>query len=164
MSSVFNKPRLALKRQALADFLAKIPQQEMEPDSFGWWILNVDGASRQVGVRLGPQLKASIGGVIEKAIRLNFPTSKNEVEYEAIIAGIDLEISVSLEKKIIRSDSQLEVGKVNGEYEIRDTRMTKYVSLVTLQLENFVLGDWSMSQEIQRKRQTLWQPWPCPYQ
>ena len=44
------KHLLALKGQVLtdflADFLAEIPQQEMEPNSSGWWTLNVDGASR----------------------------------------------------------------------------------------------------------------------
>ena len=29
----------------LADFLAEIPQQEMELDISGWWTLNMDGAS-----------------------------------------------------------------------------------------------------------------------
>ena len=45
---------------------------------------------------------------------------------------------MSLEKTFIRSNSQLVVGQVNGEYETRDQRMTKYVSLVTLRLGNFV--------------------------
>ena len=44
---------------------------------------------------LGLQLKAPIGEIIEQAIRLDFPDSNNEAEYEAIIAGIDLVISVS---------------------------------------------------------------------
>ena len=47
------RPRLALKEQVLAEFLAEIPQQEMEPDNSGWWTLNVDGASRQTGADLG---------------------------------------------------------------------------------------------------------------
>ena len=69
---------------------------------------------------------------------MDFPTSNNEAEYEAIIVGIDLAIFVSSEKIFIRSDSQLVVGQVNGDYETRDQRMTKYVSLVTLRLENFM--------------------------
>ena len=64
--------------------------------------------------------------------------SNNEVEYEAILAGIDLAISVSSEKIIIQSDSQLVVGQVNGEYETQDQRITKYVCLVKLRLESFV--------------------------
>ena len=42
---------------------------------------------------------------MEQAIRLEFPRFNNEAEYEAILAGIDLVISVSFEKIIIQSDS-----------------------------------------------------------
>ena len=69
---------------------------------------------------------------------MDFPASNKEAEYKAIIVGINLAIYVSSEKIIIRSDSQLVVGQVNGEYETRDERMTKYVSLVTLRLGNFM--------------------------
>ena len=106
------KPRLALKGQVLADFLAEIPQQEMELDGSDWWTLNVDGASLQMGAGLGLQLKAPTGEVIEQAIRINFSVSNNEAEYEAIIVGLDLAISVSLEKIYIQSDSQLVVGQI----------------------------------------------------
>ena len=89
----------------------------MDPVNAGWWILNVDDASRQTGTRVGLQLKAPTGERIEHAIRLDFPASNNETEYKAILAGINLATSVSLEKIIVRSDSQLVVGQVNGEYE-----------------------------------------------
>ena len=59
------KPRLVLKAQVLAYFLTEIPQQEMELDSSDWWTLNVDGASRQMGVGLGLHLKALTEEIIE---------------------------------------------------------------------------------------------------
>ena len=104
------KPRLALKGQVLADFLTEIPQQEMEPDGSGWWTPNVDDASRQMRAGLRLQLETLTGEIIEQDISLGFPTSNNEVEYEAIIARFDLAISVSSEKIIIRSDSKFVVG------------------------------------------------------
>ena len=97
----------------------------------------MDGASQHTGAVLGLQLEAPTGEVIEHAIRLDFPASNNEVEYEAIIAGLDLVISVSSGKIIIRSDFQLVVSQVNDEYETRDQHMTKYVSLVNLRLGSF---------------------------
>ena len=63
--------------------------------------------------------------------------SNNETEYEAILAEVDLATSVSSEKIIIRSDSQLIVAQVNEEYETRDQHMIKYVCLVKLRLESF---------------------------
>ena len=70
----------------------------------------MNGASRQTGAGVGLQLKAPTGERIEQDTRLDFPSSNNEGEYEAILACIVLAISVSLEKIIIQSDSQLVIG------------------------------------------------------
>ena len=80
----------------------------------------MNGASRETGAGLGLQLKSLTGEVIEQAIRFNFFAFNNEPEYEAIITGLDLAIFMSSEKIFVRSDSQLVVGQVNGEYETRD--------------------------------------------
>ena len=98
----------------------------------------MDDASRKMGAGVGLQLKAPTGERIEQAIRLDFLASNNEAEYEAILASIDLAISVSSKEIIIQSDSQLVVGQVSGEYKIRDQHMTKYVYLVKLRLESFM--------------------------
>ena len=92
----------------------------------------MDGASRQTGAGVGLQLKAPTEERIEHAIRLDFLVSNNEIEYEAILAGIDLAISVSLEKIIMQSDFHLVIGQVNGEYKTRDQCVTKYICLVKL--------------------------------
>ena len=86
----------------------------MDPDNAGWWILNVDGASLQMGDGVSLQLRVPTGERIEQAIWLDFPASNNESEYEAIVAGVDLANFVSLERLIIHNDSQLVVGQVNG--------------------------------------------------
>ena len=111
------KPRQAKKGQVLADFLVEIPQSRVSQGSMTWWILNVDGASRQTGAGISLQLKSSVGEIIEQAIRLGFGASNNESEYEAILAGIELVATVSADMLMIRSDSQLVVGQVNEEYE-----------------------------------------------
>ena len=97
----------------------------------------MDGASRQTGARVGFQLKAPIGEWVEQAIRLDFPTSNNETEYDAILVGIDLARSISSKKLLIRNDSQLVVGQVNEEYETRDQHMARYMGLVKQQLGSF---------------------------
>ena len=114
------KPRLAKKGQVLADFLAEVPQPETRSASSNWWILSKDGASRQIGADIGLQLKSPSGDKIEQAIRLSYSASNNESVYEAILAGIELAAALSMDKLIIRSDSQLVVGQVNVEYEFRD--------------------------------------------
>ena len=131
------KPRLAKKGQVLADFLAEIPQPETCPNNLNWWTLSVDGASRQTGACIGLQLNSPGGDKIKQAVRLGFITSNNESKYEAILAGVELATAISTDKLIIWSDSQLVVGQVNAEYESRDPRMAKYVTLVKQRLASF---------------------------
>ena len=66
----------------------------------------MDGVSRKMEVGVGFQLKALTGERIEQAIRLDFLASNNEVDYEAILAGINLAISISSEKIIIQSKKE----------------------------------------------------------
>ena len=73
----------------------------------------MDGTSLQMGVGVDLKLKALTRERIEQAIRLDFPASNNETEHEAILAGIDLAMSISSENLIILSGLQLAVGQVN---------------------------------------------------
>ena len=68
---------------------------------------------------------------------MGFSASNNELEYEAILDEIELAVTVSVYKLLIRSDSQLVVEQVNEEYESQDPRMEKYVSLVKQRLGIF---------------------------
>ena len=102
-----------------------------------WWILIADGASCQIGGDISLQLKSSVGERIEQAIRLGFSASNNKSEYEVIRVEIEQVATVSADRLLIRSDSQLVAGKVNEEYESRDPRMAKYVSLVKQRLDDF---------------------------
>ena len=108
------KPRLSKRGQVLADFLAELPQPNTRPNSKGWWTLCIDGASRQSGSGIGLQLTSPTGEKIEQAVRLGFDASNNELEYEALIAGIELALAVGVDSLLIQSDSQLVVGHINA--------------------------------------------------
>ena len=124
------KSRLSKKGQVLVDFIAEIPQPNASPNKTGRWTLRVDGASRQTGAGIGLQLTSPTGERIEHAVCLGFSATNNKSEYEAIIAGLELALAIGADSLSIQSDSQLVVGQVNVEYESKDPRMTKYVSLV----------------------------------
>ena len=89
----------------LANFIAELPQTEARPNSSDWWILNIDGASRQTGAGIGLQLRSPSGDKIEQAIGLEFSAFNNESEYEAILARLELAVTLSIGKLLVRSDS-----------------------------------------------------------
>ncbi|RVW14953.1 hypothetical protein CK203_109381 [Vitis vinifera] len=83
------------------------PNQHQESNEKEWWTLRVDGASRSSGSRVGLLLQSPAGEHLEQAIRLGFPASNNEAEYEAILSGLDLALALSVSKLRVYSDSQL---------------------------------------------------------
>ena len=67
---------------------------------------------------------------IECMIRLDFPTTNNEAEYEALVVGLDLTKAASAENMIVHCDFQVITSQINGEYKCRSERMKKYLEEV----------------------------------
>ena len=127
------QPRLSMKGQVMADFMVEYsqkPAQDNEPHKEEWWTLQVDGASRSSGSGVGLLLLSPTGEKLEQAIRLGFPVSNNEAEYEAILSGLDLVLALSVSKLRIYSDSQLVVRHVQEEYGAKDECMARYLTKV----------------------------------
>ena len=59
------------------------------------------------------------------------------MEYEALLAGLKLSKNMRIKNLIIKSDSQLIIGQVKGEYEAREDRMKKYLTFVQTLLSHF---------------------------
>ena len=110
----------------MADFVVESsqkPAQDKEPHKEEWWTLRVDEASRSSGSGVGLLLQSPMGEQLEQAIRLGFPASNNEVEYEAILFGLDLALALSVSKLRVYNDSQLVVRHMQEEYGAKDERM-----------------------------------------
>ena len=63
------------------------------------------------------------GDKIECMIRLDFPTTNNETEYEALVAGLDLAKAAYVENMIVHCNSQVITSQINGDYECKNERM-----------------------------------------
>ena len=50
-------------------------------------------------------------------VRLNFPTTNNETEYEALVAGLDLAKVARAASMVLHYDSQVITNQVNRDYE-----------------------------------------------
>jgi ribonuclease HI len=125
-------PRTAIKRQVLADFLVKfcnIPEAEELPKELTW-VLFVDGSSAQGKSGVGVLLRNPEGQEFGFAVKLDFVTTNNEAEYETIIAGLALSREMGATNVEIRSDSQVVVGQVQGQFEAQEDRMAKYLEQV----------------------------------
>ena len=78
------------------------------------WTLYVNGESNKNGSDAGMMLISPKGHKIHCALCFGFLTSKNEIEYEALIAGLCLVRELQVHCLKIYSDSQLVVNQVNN--------------------------------------------------
>ena len=70
------------------------------------------------------------GDTIECAICLQFLTTNNKAKYEAVLSSLNLAKSAGAELAVIHYDSQVVVGHINGNYEVKGECMKEYLSMV----------------------------------
>ncbi|GJW63801.1 reverse transcriptase domain-containing protein [Tanacetum coccineum] len=113
-------PRNAIKRQVLADFLNETPVGTKHMEIYSLvnedanleeWTIYTDGASSLKGVGAGLVLVDPAGVEYTYAIHLNFPSTNNEAEYEALL-----------------TDSKLVACQLNREFVTSSEGITKYLT------------------------------------
>ncbi|RDX93784.1 Retrovirus-related Pol polyprotein from transposon 17.6, partial [Mucuna pruriens] len=115
-----------VKAQALANFITKLTPDGPPTADKGDWYLSVNGSSNQAGSGAGVILEGPNGVLIEQSLHFNFRASNNQVEYEALLAGMRLARELDAKNLTAKSDSRLVTGQVNNEYQTRDPQLTKY--------------------------------------
>ena len=134
------QPRHAIKDQALADFIVEFTLscddiERMEDNKR--WVIHVDSSSTQHAGGIGVVLQSPKGDELKYKLRLQYQPTNNEVEYEALLKGLELAKFVEARSILILGDSQLVMGQVNGTYEAKEGRMKKYLEKVLLLVKKF---------------------------
>ncbi|XP_058726390.1 uncharacterized protein LOC131597732 [Vicia villosa] len=129
--------RKDLKAQVLADFMAEMAFPETTNNNARRWTLYVDGASSSSGSGEGTILENGVGTLIEVSLSLSFPTSNNQAEYEALLAGLRLANDLEAEEIEVFTDSQLVVSHISGEYQVKSETLAEYLTLVRGRLARF---------------------------
>ena len=76
------------------------------------------------------------GDKIQCMIRLDFPTTNNEAEYEALVAGLDLAKVAGAENIVVHCDSQVVTSQINGDYECKNDIMKRYLEEVKYRISD----------------------------
>ena len=69
------------------------------------WNVYTDRSSNGQAEGAGVMIQTPEGDEIRCMIRLDFPTTNNEVEYEALVAGLDLAKAAGAENMVVHCDS-----------------------------------------------------------
>ncbi|GKD60121.1 reverse transcriptase domain-containing protein [Tanacetum coccineum] len=132
------EPRNAIKGQVLANFLSealvgtppeeffRLPAQVQSKDDVERWTLFTNGASNSKGSSVGLVLISPSGVEFTYALRLNFTSTNNEAEYEALLAG--LRLAAKVQDIDVKVDLKLAASQINEIYVASSTSMIKYLA------------------------------------
>ena len=97
----------------------------------------MDGAANAQGSGASLILTSPDGIDVAYALKLGFQASNNKVEYEVIIAGLNLAHTMDADQLEVSSDSQLVVKQIEDSYETRGEKMILYLKKVQELLKKF---------------------------
>ncbi|GFZ15781.1 hypothetical protein Acr_25g0001900 [Actinidia rufa] len=124
---------MAIKAQTLANFMVEsthettpeleatppeleTPKEQSLDEDFTRWMLFIDESFNQHGCGAGLILQTPSSDQMEYAIRIRFKVTNNEVEDEALLAGLRVATELGVDSLDVFSDSQLVVNQVQGDY------------------------------------------------
>jgi ribonuclease HI len=93
-------------------------------------MIYVDGSSNTKGSGVGILIENDEGVAVQYSLKFEFPTSNNQVEYEACLARIRATKELGATAITLCSDSQLVVSQIKGDYQAKEPLMQKYLALV----------------------------------
>ena len=105
------KPRTAIKSQALVDFMAEWRENQIPAPSnkAEHWTVYFDGSLKIDGGGTGVLFISPSGKQLIYDLQIMFEVSNNEAEYEALLHGLRLAISLGIKRLLIFGDSKLVV-------------------------------------------------------
>jgi ribonuclease HI len=139
------QPRHAIKSQVLAEFVAEWtptpsvpggpdygsdpPPPEAKAPMFTGphWTLFFDGSARNKKAGAGMVLIDPNGEQVKYMVILDFEATNNMAEYEALIFGLMVALSLGVQELLVKEDSQLIIRQVCGECCCNNPQLAAYL-------------------------------------
>jgi ribonuclease HI len=126
------RPRTAIKTQALVDFVSEWTEQQVpdNPEIAEVWQMYFNGSLKLQGVGAGILFIAPGGEQLKYALQLLFSASNNATEYEALVHGLNIAISLGIKRLMVYGDSLVVISQINKEWDCSNDSMGKYYTVV----------------------------------
>jgi ribonuclease HI len=121
-------PRQAIKSQILADFVSELTEIQMPPpkERPEHWIMYFDGALNLKGAGAGVLLISPQGEQFKYVLQIHYKASNNGAEYEALIQGLLIVVSLGIKRLLALGDSKIVIKQVNKEWDCVNDTMDAY--------------------------------------
>jgi ribonuclease HI len=131
------RPRQAIKSQVLTDFVSEWTEIQMPPPKEGpeHWIMYFDDALNLEGAGAGVLLISPQGEQLKYVMQIHYKASNNGAEYEALIQGLRIEVSLGIKRLLAFGDSKVVIEQVNKEWDwVKDTMDAYYAEICKLEV------------------------------
>jgi ribonuclease HI len=113
------RPRTAIKTQALVDFVSECTEHQVldNLETTEVWRMYFDDSLKLQGAGARILFIAPGGEQLKYALQLLFPASNNAAEYEALIHGLNIAVSLSIKKLMVYGDSLVVISQINKDFD-----------------------------------------------
>jgi hypothetical protein len=110
-------PRQVVKSQILTNFVFEWTEIQMPPpkEQPEHWIMYFDGALNLEGAGAGVLLISPQGEQLKYVLQIHYKASSNGAEYEALIHGLCIALSLGIKRLLAFGDSKVVIEQVNKE-------------------------------------------------
>jgi ribonuclease HI len=102
------------------------------------WTLFFNGSARQQGGRAGVVLIDPTGDQVKYMVHLEFKATNNMADYEALIFGLSVALSLGICQLLVKGDSQLIIKQVREECSCNEPRLIAYLLHVRKLEKDFI--------------------------
>ena len=79
-----------------------------------------------VGLGAGDSLTSPTGDTVRYVLQIIYTDSNNAAEYEALLHGLRMAVSMGIQRLEVRGDSNLAIFQINEEFDAKDPKMVAY--------------------------------------
>ena len=99
--------------------------------------MHFDRSKILAGLGAGVVLTSPTGDTVQYVLQIMYTDSNNAAEYEALLHGLRMAISMGIQRLEVRGDSNLAISQINGDFDAKDLKMAAYRNDVLKMLARF---------------------------
>ena len=88
--------------------------------------MHFGGSKMLAGLGAGVILTSPTGDTVQYVLQILYTDSNNLAEYEALLHGLRMAVSMGIQRLEVRGDSNLAISQINGDFDAKDTKMVAY--------------------------------------
>ena len=82
------------------------------------------------GLGAGVVVTSPTGDTVQYVLQILYTDSNNAAEYEALLHGLQMAVSMGIQRLEVRGDANLAISQINGDFDVKATNMASYRNAV----------------------------------